>query len=766
MNKDLKERITQAIQNRPELDPLTSEIVSHVTFCTRKSTSFYGRHELVQAAMNYYKGNEGRLNSARYKSGNKTETVFVIHGVSGSGKTSLMAKVAGLVRQMFQEKKYSPVMVTRFCGTSGASSSARNLLHSMCEQISRAYSKPETQDLKPLPTRFQELITHFASLLAKASSDKPLVIHIDSLDQLSDESNGRSKLDWLPYDLPPYVYVMVSTLPEVGRCLEYLKQKSIPPSNFLEVGKLTKDDVDKIMKGLLEENRRQLQKAQFDFVLKVALDESKEKPTALRLRLLSDIALKWTSYDKLPSDLPTTVEGLIDTIFSSLEKTHGQILVSVFCGLLAVSKQGISENDLVDILSTDDEVLNSVLQYHTPPVRRLPYHVIARLKFDLRNYLVDRGEYNKTVIYWFHRQFWQCAETRYLKLGTSQEQVLKNKFAVLLIKYYSEESFNMFQGNKTRGLTGQPLYWKNEKGDVNFNLARLAELPYVTARGSQKLHELYKHSLCNLGFIAAKCAAGKVTELVTDYDKAIGTCSDKRLLQYSRFFRENAHILDRDPNVLFQQVLNADDAMNALHTDVSKTTIGDLMKWVKPTDIPAPCTLINKSSGTNPTLLTIPSEPVESLERRSFTRVSCVTTGKRNFVVMATFSSHHNDDSKHGIFFHIFDTFSGAKLLLLRGSGKKEGSLGNMGLVSYDDKSFHILYNKLATSYDDVKTSVVSCKTVSVGETLMALDSPSIPMLLHPDKQQGKSFLTWEVSHDSSMMVTFNCDEKRERRSF
>ena len=39
--KDLKERIKNAINNHLVLDEVTSEIVSHVTFCARKAASFY-----------------------------------------------------------------------------------------------------------------------------------------------------------------------------------------------------------------------------------------------------------------------------------------------------------------------------------------------------------------------------------------------------------------------------------------------------------------------------------------------------------------------------------------------------------------------------------------------------------------------------------------------------------------------------------------------------------------------------------------------------
>ena len=45
-----------------------------------------------------------------------------------------------------------------------------------------------------------------------ASSSKPLVLVLDSLDQLSDDDAGR-ELDWLPKQLPDDVYIVLSALP-------------------------------------------------------------------------------------------------------------------------------------------------------------------------------------------------------------------------------------------------------------------------------------------------------------------------------------------------------------------------------------------------------------------------------------------------------------------------------------------------------------------------------------------------------------------------
>ena len=63
------------------------------------------------------------------------------------------------------------------------------------------------------------------------------VLFLDSLDQLSDQDDGRS-LRWLPTSLPENVHIVVSTLPNTGGCLAVLKTKLKPESNadfYLEV---------------------------------------------------------------------------------------------------------------------------------------------------------------------------------------------------------------------------------------------------------------------------------------------------------------------------------------------------------------------------------------------------------------------------------------------------------------------------------------------------------------------------------------------------
>jgi hypothetical protein len=66
------------------------------------------------------------------------------------------------------------------------------------------------------------------------------------------------------------------------------------------------------------------------------------------------------------------VRDLVNTIFDQLESKHGTMLVNRALGVITAARQGIGSRNVEDILSCDDEVLNDVYQWWTPPVRRLP----------------------------------------------------------------------------------------------------------------------------------------------------------------------------------------------------------------------------------------------------------------------------------------------------------------------------------------------------------------------------------------------------------
>lgn len=70
--------------------PLYQEVCQHVLFCQSKVEMFYGRKPTLQKICEYVKSS--------------AHTPLVLHGKSGCGKTSIIAKAAHLVQEWTEKK--------------------------------------------------------------------------------------------------------------------------------------------------------------------------------------------------------------------------------------------------------------------------------------------------------------------------------------------------------------------------------------------------------------------------------------------------------------------------------------------------------------------------------------------------------------------------------------------------------------------------------------------------------------------------------------
>ena len=533
MGKDLYSEVISQIKAEisvsPKLDDLSLEIAGHLKFCNHRAESFRGRRKLVSDGL-------------RYLTQERNDSIFVVHGNSGSGKTSLMSFLVSKTVTLSSSDS-APIVVVRFCGISPQSSSVRPLLRSVCQQMKVACNTEVN-----IPDDFNGLSICFKEMLHMSSVETPIFLFIDSLDQLNDDDLGRSDLSWLPDTVSNNVKLVVSTLPDIGGCLNSLKQKVKIPDNFLPVEPLTQDDAENIMDSLMSLNKRKLQNLQISQLLQSALDSTEEEPNPLRLQLCCQIASDYTSYDRLPM-LPITTEDLINNIFQTLEIRHGKLLVSRMFSLIAASKHGLSETDLVDMLSCDEEVMDSVLQYHQPPIRKLPQIVFSRLRHDLRSYVIEKGALNKTVLNWFHRQFSDCARERYFK----SEEVKQSTYATLA-SFFSNEIQSEF---KDRPLCSQPLYWISINNSTVLNLSHLVEFPHAVLKLKPNKQRKYYSKLFSLEYVSAKCKAGLGREVITEFNMIKKISDDDRINSYAQFVNQNMHLFEHFPKMVLQQALNS-----------------------------------------------------------------------------------------------------------------------------------------------------------------------------------------------------------------
>ena len=77
------------------------------------------------------------------------------------------------------------------------------------------------------------------------------------------------------------------------------------------------------------------------------------------------------------------MRAAIQQLFSELEGKFGETVVSHTLGYITCGLNGLTEVELEDALSCDDETLDEVYQYHNPPVEgiiRFPPVVWVRIK--------------------------------------------------------------------------------------------------------------------------------------------------------------------------------------------------------------------------------------------------------------------------------------------------------------------------------------------------------------------------------------------------
>lgn len=177
-------------------------------------------------------------------------------------------------------------------------------------------------------------------------------------------------------------------------------QARLPTDAFVEVPAMPDSTAGLILNAWLRNANRKVTRDQRD----VIMNAFKQCRLPLFLKLSFDEATRWKSYH--PTEqclLQDTIKESINSFFTRLERLHGYHLVSHGLGYITAAKYGLSDTELDDILSIDDDVLNDVYQYWTPPVRRIPPLLWIRVETDLGAYIVSRSVF---YLYLFFNQIY------------------------------------------------------------------------------------------------------------------------------------------------------------------------------------------------------------------------------------------------------------------------------------------------------------------------------------------------------------------------
>ena len=525
-----------------QIDERQQRDQAHNDFGAERARVFAGRKTLLVRIARYTASTPKGKGAKTSKRGSPAAPLVLL-GSGGSGKSALLARAAQ--EAISGEERAGTVILQRYIGGVPGSEALTMMLADLTADIASIYGQPPP----PAPENAKALTDAFQHALGHASAERPLALYLDALDQL-DSTDGAWMLDWLPKELPDHVCVVASA--RTGTSVEQSVRRRFP-RGVLEVPPMTPAEGAAMLDAWLADRRgawfnasiapctgRSLKLNQRAAVL----DAFKENGSALWLKLASEEAATWTSWDK-PRKMPAAIHGLIEDLVDNRllkQENHPAVFTKRALAYLTAGRSGLSEIELARALGTDPAVraefrANEKTQRKWKDAQALPPILWSRLFFDLQAYLGIARMDGALLMRWFHREFTEVLEKRYL--DTAQER--RAVHGTLADTFLALE-----RGLRPKETTDAALFRSTDVGgtQVSAALRRVMEQPWQLAQADRP--EDLRSLLTDFGFCMGKCAANRAADLINDFRSASeATAHDTPMRAWSGLLGEKGHMLRR-----------------------------------------------------------------------------------------------------------------------------------------------------------------------------------------------------------------------------
>lgn len=484
----------------------TSDRQGHEQFLIERTALFVGRDDAIARVL-------------AHANADTDSQPLLVTGEPGSGKSALLAECARRWRE-----RGDALVLPYFIGGAPGSTSPVVMVRSFCEAL-----KQERGFTDDIPNEESELFRAFPAFLGRAAGSGPVVLILDALNQLDNDTGGLD-LTWMPPRWPSGVTVISSTteVDVLGRLVQRL-----PPDHVLRLGSMTGDERIALVSRLLERRGKRLTPEQLARLL-----DPTQRPDA-GLPLYITVAIEELSlfghYDALEvriDRLPPTLTALFDQVLVRIEQDHGRSMAELVLRILAASRSGMLESEILDLLERDE-----------PGFVRLRWVRLYRsLEFYLRR--MDEAS-GGGLLGFFHEQIRDAVFRRYFGManrGGRPTAALKRTHGQLA-DYFAVVARSGDNASDWNDQHPRPL------GELPFHTARAGRWPDL------------RQQLTQFAFLQASVTALGPQALVDHYDLALAapkayskaTANGLRLLQSA--LRQSSHALALDSRQLAAQLL-------------------------------------------------------------------------------------------------------------------------------------------------------------------------------------------------------------------
>uniref|UniRef100_A0A7M5XDG4 Uncharacterized protein n=1 Tax=Clytia hemisphaerica TaxID=252671 RepID=A0A7M5XDG4_9CNID len=326
-----------------QVDQYAMESIQHENAVKLKASTFVGRTDLVDKAFKH----------CSTKCGNNANTM-ILHGEPGCGKSGLLAKVAVLCSKEFQENNnFLFIHAVDTCPGS-------NVLEGMMRRLQinlRKYRRDmgETKLSKEFTGNASELKQQHHEFLIESANQYPKKLFVIIIDAVNQFHSGLGAWDmwWLPPKAAPKnLKFMISTLNQENGTFQNACNVS-PDAQRLPIENMSHADLQEMVRATLERFNKKLTENQ-DPILGNQMEKLLSKSQSpLYLIAACEALRKFGIFEKVTQyieSLPNTITDLFSFLLDEWSNDYGKLFVEDVAGLLCVSKDGLLENQINDLL--------------------------------------------------------------------------------------------------------------------------------------------------------------------------------------------------------------------------------------------------------------------------------------------------------------------------------------------------------------------------------------------------------------------------------
>ena len=353
----------------------------------------------------------------------------------------------------------------------------------------------------------------------EACAEQPLVILLDSLEQLA-PAYGAHNMAWVPKTCPPNVSIIFTISNEHRHILDNLFVHLANDRTMMLMDEMDLNDCELYAQSILDNNDKLLYQ---HYQQRIISGDYIRCPYPLMVRILMHDAIRWKSFTLLQHTSALQVEDAVSNFLSRIERIFGTLIIECVCSYISLFSGGLTEIELLDTLSCNDQVLNEVYINHDPStygIVRFPYLLWLRIYDELSPYLDERLTDGKTTLCWYHTVFRHTVFKRYMNQGSSS--LLKTeRYKEVAVIFITENGLKRTITLNRRSLTIPDADRQIMPQKVTpKNLRKLRLLPPLLLASDDFTNvkdTLKELALCNFKWINTKLKVFGYSELLNDY---------------------------------------------------------------------------------------------------------------------------------------------------------------------------------------------------------------------------------------------------------